>query len=89
MGRIGALTGYPATRITVLHPAELVRAADKDILAVGTLRHLADTNLLRNAPFRIERGTLALRLPSPLLDIWHLFGDGAAEERRRAGVALD
>ncbi|MDQ1094606.1 hypothetical protein QE400_004019 [Xanthomonas sacchari] len=38
LGRLGASTGYPALRVTLIHAAEVDKHADSDLLVFGSLR---------------------------------------------------
>lgn len=89
MGRFGSLTGYPVIRLTVARPSGVDTAAEKDLLLIGTLSHLADASaLLRNSPYKLNGDRLAVELPSALDSVWRLFGDQTGEERRHAAAAL-
>ncbi len=89
MGRIGALTGYPVLRVTVVRPGEAATLADKDLLAIGTLAHFAvAADLLRESPYRLDGNALRVVLPNALRGIWRLFGDRTDEDRAKAATAL-
>jgi cellulose synthase (UDP-forming) len=89
MGKFAALTGQPVNRVTVVRASEAMAIADKDVLLLGTLNHLSPAaDLLRRSPYRLEGDSLRVELPGALSDIWHLFGDTAATDRRRAMAEL-
>jgi cellulose synthase (UDP-forming) len=89
MGNLGALTLQPVNRVIVIRTSELEPLPDKDLLVISSLAHLgAASTLLERSPFRIEGNNLRLSLPTPLEDIWHLFGDGGAGSRQQAMTAL-
>ena len=89
MGNLGALTFQPVNRVTVLRPNELLPLPDKDFLVIGTLAHLgAGSDLLARSPYRVDGDSLQVLLPTPLENIWHLFGDRTGDARRGAATAL-
>lgn len=88
MGRIGALTGLPATRVAVVRPDQAGTVADRDLLIVGTVRKLGGAaELLRGTPFRLTGDRIGLEVGDSLEGVRRLFGDGPSD-RARAGTAL-
>lgn len=64
VGRMASIVGHPATAIEVITGASLAPVAEKDLLFVGTPNRLpALANILRDAPFRLEQGRIAIATP--------------------------
>ncbi len=88
MGRIGALTGLPATRVAVVRPDQTGTVADRDLLLVGTLGKLGGAaDLLRGTPFRLAGNRIGLDVGDRLEGVRRLFGD-RTDDRDRASTAL-
>jgi cellulose synthase (UDP-forming) len=77
MGRIGALTGYPATHMALVRPDGASQFADRDVLMIGSIpRMQAAADLLRNAPVRLNGNRLVTEVSSdPLTSVRRVFGD--------------
>jgi cellulose synthase (UDP-forming) len=89
MGNLGALTFQPVNRLTVARTDAIATVPDKDLLVISTLGHLgAASDLLKRSPYRVEGANLALSLPGPLENIWHVFGDQTSGSREQAMAAL-
>jgi cellulose synthase (UDP-forming) len=89
MAHIGAQTFYPVIRLTVVRPADIATVRNKHLMVLGTLSHLSGAaELLSESPYRMGPDRLSVLLPTPLADIWRLFGDITSQERRRAAAAL-
>jgi cellulose synthase (UDP-forming) len=89
MGRLGALTGYPTIRMTVVKPDGVAAVADRDILMIGTMQRLQGAaELLRKSPVSLSGNRLSVSIPTSLDSIRRLFGDRAEGERSRVAAAL-
>ncbi|MBR0682411.1 cellulose biosynthesis cyclic di-GMP-binding regulatory protein BcsB, partial [Roseomonas eburnea] len=91
VGGLSAMVGVPATGLTVVRPAQVQQAGDRDLIVIGTLgRQPALSALLREAPLSIdEAGRLSMTLPQRLDGFARLVWDGPPpEERVRAAAAL-
>ncbi|HTW27361.1 MAG TPA: UDP-forming cellulose synthase catalytic subunit [Acetobacteraceae bacterium] len=85
MGQIGAFTGYPVMRIAVIRPGEAASMADRDLLLIGTLPHLADAApLLRGSPVQLQNGVLRVALGHRLPSVYRLFDDAEARSVSQA-----
>jgi cellulose synthase (UDP-forming) len=89
MGRFGAITGYPVTNVAVVRPSETDSVADRDLVLIGTIPHLADAaSLLAGAPLQFDGDLLTVALRAPRDSLRHLFSRGAYADRSRASAAL-
>jgi cellulose synthase (UDP-forming) len=89
MGQFGALTGYPAARLTVLRPHELARIGDRDVILLGTARSLgAAGEMLRAAPVSLDGAAWRVSTARQLQPFSRLFGDRAGDERGRLATVL-
>ncbi len=89
MGRLGALTGYPVVRVSVVRPDAATAAGDKDLLVVGTLGRLQGAaELFRKAPVQMNGTRLQTALPSTLDSVRRIFGDSGESDRNRASTVL-
>jgi cellulose synthase (UDP-forming) len=89
MGRFGALTGYPAIRVTVARPDGLAAIADRDLLVMGTMQRLGmAAELLHGSAVSIANGRLGISVGDPLDSVRRLFDDRPGQERDRAATTL-
>jgi cellulose synthase (UDP-forming) len=88
-GYFGSLTGYPVLKLEVVRPSGRDAAADRDLILLGTLGHLADaTDLLRNGPVHFAGNHVSVALPTPLTTVRRLFGDRTDDERAKLAATL-
>ncbi|MFC0386348.1 UDP-forming cellulose synthase catalytic subunit [Muricoccus vinaceus] len=90
VGRMAALTGYPATRIEIARPGGLDAVANRDLLVVGPLnRQPALAALLKNGPIAVEGNRLSVSLPDALQRFRNIFlSDDGRLERERLTATL-
>jgi cellulose synthase (UDP-forming) len=89
MGRIGALTGYPPVRMTVIRPDAIGSMPNKDFLVIGTIPRMQGIgDLLSKAPLTITGNRLSMALPGTLDSIRKVFDSSADADRDRAAAGL-
>ena len=89
LGRFGAITGYPALRLAVTRPETASAYADRDLLVLGTLGHLAGAApLLARSVVQLDGARLVLSVSDPLDPVRRLFDDTLDRERARAATTL-
>jgi cellulose synthase (UDP-forming) len=89
MGRLGALTSYPALHMLVVRPDGLAAVADRDLLVMGTLQHLGSAaDLLHGSAVEVSNGRMNISVSDPLDSVRRLFDDRPGQERDRAATTL-
>ena len=89
MGRFGALTGYPVTRVAVTRPDGAAALGERDLLLLGTLPHMqAAGPLLARAAVQLDGAKLSLSLGSALDPLHRLFADAPDGQRDKAAAAI-
>ena len=89
MGRFGAITGTPVTKVSVYRPGNVQDIGDRDILLMGTIARLGTaTSLLSNSPYRVEGGKLRVEVGGSLDSVRRLFGDPTGADRDKATARL-
>lgn len=91
IGLLAAMTGTPATGLSVVSPGQLQSVADRDLLVVGALNHQpAIATLLQNGPVQVSGNHLTLSLRGPFQRIRNVLFDAPSPgELGRASLALD
>ncbi|TPG44250.1 cellulose biosynthesis cyclic di-GMP-binding regulatory protein BcsB [Roseomonas nepalensis] len=90
VGRMAAITGYPATRVEVARPGGLEAVANRDLLVVGALpRQPALAALLRDGPITVEGNRITVALPDALQSFRNIFlSDDRRLDRERLTATL-
>ncbi|WP_052402519.1 UDP-forming cellulose synthase catalytic subunit [Muricoccus aerilatus] len=90
IGRMAAITGYPATRIEVARPGGLDAVAKRDLFVVGSLpRQPALATLLRDGPITVDGNRVAVALPDTLQSFRNIFlSDDRRLDRERLTATL-
>ncbi len=89
MGRFGAITGMPATKLSVMRPGGVQDIGDRDVVLMGAITRLAGaTPLLDGSPFRVDGDHLQVELGTALDSVRRLFGDPTGPDRTRATAKL-
>jgi len=89
MGRFGAITETPATKLSVMRPGGVQEIGDRDVVLLGTISRLGSAlSLLEGSPYRRDGNRLQVEIGSPLDSVRRLFGDPAGLDRKRATATL-
>ncbi len=89
MGRIGALTGFPAIRMAVVKPDMVATVSDRDLLMIGTTQRLQGaSDLLRRSAVSLSGNRITMGQPTAFDSVRRLFGDRNDAERSRMAAAL-
>ena len=90
IGRMAAITGYPATRVEVARPGGLDAVANRDLLVVGPLnRQPALAALLKDGPITVDGNRIAIALPDTLQSFRNIFiSDDRRLDRERLTATL-
>ena len=89
MGRISSLSGYPPVKMMITRAGEASKAADRDLLVIGTLAHLQSAaDLFRQGPLGIAGGRVSVGFPEQLGSVRRLFTERSDADRQRAVSTL-
>ena len=89
MGRFGAITGTPVTKLSVVRPGGVQAIGNRDVLLIGATAGLGDAlSLLNGSPYRVDGNRLQIELGSTLDSVRGWFGDRAESDRTRATAKL-
>ncbi|MFH5926599.1 UDP-forming cellulose synthase catalytic subunit [Roseomonas xinghualingensis] len=90
IGRLAAITGYPATRIEVVRPGGMEAMQGRDLIVVGPLnRQPALSSLLRDGPITVSGSRINVALPDALDGFRNIFlSDDRRFDRERLTATL-
>lgn len=89
MGRMGSITGYPALRVSVVHPDGLARVAKKNLLVIGSVGDLGGAEqLFSKSPIQLAQGRIAVDVTNDMDSIRRIFDNSLAEARDKAATRI-
>ncbi len=89
MGRFGAITGTPGSKLSVMRPGGVTEVGDRDVLLVGVTSGLGGAlSLLSGSPYRVDGDSVRVELGAALDGVRRWFSDPTGPDRKRAAAKL-